>query len=115
MPPGWSRAGERERPRRLSVLGGKVPWPSVPAPHPRQTRFGRGTETGTTRLFLGAFRSNTISYGKCRRGSPRLVDSPQESGPIGFADVRQCSGMNPKTGKKKRGNPVSPFLSPGRR
>ena len=46
--------------------------------------------------------------------SPRLVDSPQESGPIGFADVRQCSGMNPKTGKRKRGNPVSPILSPGR-
>ena len=43
--------------------------------------------------------------------SPRLVGSPKEIEAIGFVDVRQCLAMNPKTGKKKRGNPVPRFLS----
>lgn len=65
MPPGWSSPARAEAPAFLiNGLGGRAPWPSLPAPRPRQTRSGRGTDTGKDRRFLRGFRYNAKSYGK---------------------------------------------------
>jgi len=65
MPPGWSSLAGTEAPAALiNGLGGKAPWPFSPAPHPRQTRSGRGTDTGRDRPFQRAFPYKAKSYGK---------------------------------------------------
>jgi len=98
MPPGRSSLARAKAPAALiNGLGGKAPWPFSPAPHPRQTRSGRGMETDTKRPLLGVIRYNAISYVRYRRGSPRLTldNHPFSGGWRGFESIEEF-GLPPR-------------------